>query len=85
MTQRVVRLVEAPQGVPLRIIDLVGGPGVRRRLLNLGFHPGDLIERNSNALFGGPVLVKNLTTGTNVALGLGIAQKILVEIVDDQT
>jgi Fe2+ transport system protein FeoA len=51
----------------------------------LGFHPGDLIERNSDALFGGPVLVKNLTAESSVALGRGIAQKIIVEILDGQT
>jgi len=85
MAGRMVRLTEAPQGTPLRIIDVLGGHGVRRRLMALGFHPGDLIERNSDALFGGPVLVKNLTAGSSVALGRGIAQKIIVEILDGQT
>lgn len=77
-----VRLTEAPQRTLLRIVDILGGPGVRRRLTALGFHRGDLIERNSEALFGGPILVKNLSTESNVALSRGIAQKIIVEIVD---
>jgi len=85
MAGRMVRLTEAPQGVPLRLIDVLGGHGVRRRLMALGFHQGDLIERNSDALLGGPVLVKNLTAGSSVALGRGIAQKIIVEILDGQT
>lgn len=84
MAGRVVRLTEAPQGVPLRIRDILGGQGVRRRLIALGFHPGDLIERDSNALFGGPILVKNLSTEISVALGRGVAQKIMVEILNGQ-
>lgn len=82
MASQVIRLTEAPQGAALRIVDILGGHGVRRRLIALGFHLGDLIERNSDALFGGPVLVKNLTTEVSVALGRGVAQKILVEILD---
>lgn len=84
MAGRVVRLTEAPQGVPLRIRDILGGQGVRRRLIALGFHLGDLIERDSNALFGGPILVKNLSTEISVALGRGVAQKIMVEILNGQ-
>lgn len=84
MIRRVVRLAEAPQGVPLRIVEILGGHGIRRRLLALGFHVEDIIEKNSNALFGGPILVKNVATDTSVALGRGIAQKILVEILDGQ-
>lgn len=84
MAGRVVRLTEAPQGVPLRIRDILGGHGFRRRLIALGFHLGDLIERDSNALFGGPILVKNLSTEISVALGRGVAQKIMVEILNGQ-
>jgi Fe2+ transport system protein FeoA len=72
-------LLEAPVNTPLRIKDLLGGEGVRRRLLPLGFHRDDLIRVDSRALFRGPVLVWNLTSCTKVALGRGVAQKIIVE------
>ncbi len=85
MAGRVVKLSEAPEGVTLRLVDIRGGHGVRRRLMALGFHKGDLIERNSQALFGGPILVKNITCDASVALGRGIAQKIIVEILDGET
>ncbi len=84
MADKVVRLSEAPPGKPLRIVDILGGHGVRRRLLALGFHKGDLVERNSGAIFGGPFLVKSLSSDTTVALGRGIAHKILVEVLDGQ-
>ena len=77
-------LVEAPRDTLLRIKAILGGEGIRRRLICLGFHIHDLIELDSEAIFKGPVLVKNLTADTTVALGRGIAQKILVEIPDEQ-
>jgi Fe2+ transport system protein FeoA len=72
-------LLEAPANTPLRIKDLVGGEGFRRRLLALGFHRDDLVRLDSRALFKGPILVWNLRSGTQVALGRGVAQKIIVE------
>lgn len=78
-----VSLMDAPADTPLRIIAFQGGHGVRRRLLALGFHKNDVIELDSRSIFGGPVLVRDLTTDTSVALGRGIAQKIMVEIIDE--
>ena len=50
----------------------------------MGFHKGDTIELDSMAIFRGPVLVRNLTSDTSVALGRGIAQRIIVEIIDEK-
>jgi Fe2+ transport system protein FeoA len=77
-------LIQAPSDTPLRIADIAGGHGVRRRLLALGFHKSDIIELDSRSILRGPVLIKNLTSDTSIALGRGIAQKILVEIIDER-
>lgn len=77
-----LRLGDAPPDTPLRIVGILGGHGVRRRLIALGFHKDDLIELDSKSILGGPVLVKNLTSDISVALGRGIASKIMVTIVD---
>lgn len=79
-----ITLAQAPPDTPLRIVDILGGHGVRRRLFSLGFHRNDLIELDSQSIFRGPVLVRNLTTDTSVALGRGIAQKIIVDVVDER-
>jgi len=81
--QGIYRLLDVPQGQNFRIVEIKGGPGLHRRLLALGFHRGDLVTLDREALMGGPVLVKNLATDTRVALGRGIAQKILVEPVKE--
>ena len=79
-----VKLVDAPRNTPLRVAELLGGENVRRRLLSMGFHKDDLVELDSQAILRGPVLVRNLTSGTRVALGHGVALKILVEIVHER-
>ena len=75
-------LCEAPLSKPLRILAIAGGEAVRRRLLALGFHPGDVIELDSAAIMNGPVLVRNVASGGRVALGRGVARKVRVEVVD---
>ncbi len=79
-----ISLIQAPSDTPLRIADISGSHGVRRRLLALGFHKSDIIELDSRGILRGPVLIKNLTSDTSVALGRGIAQKISVEIIDER-
>ncbi len=79
-----ISLIQAPSDTPLRIAGVFGGHGVRRRLLALGFHKSDIIELDSRCILRGPVLIKNLTSDTSVALGRGIAQKILVELIDER-
>ncbi len=80
---RGIRLTEAPLDTPLRIVGILGGEGVRRRLLALGFHKNDLVQVDSQAILRGPVLVRNLTSDIRVALGRGVAQKVLVETRDE--
>jgi Fe2+ transport system protein FeoA len=77
-----IRLNKAPQETKLRIIEVDGGYGVRRRLLSMGFHKNDIIVLEKRSILGGPVAVRSLRSDTSVALGRGIAGKILVEIVD---
>ena len=55
-----IRLSEAPHGRQLRIVDIQGREGVRRRLFALGFHKDVLIEVNSQGILRGPLLIKNL-------------------------
>ena len=79
-----ISLVKAPADKPLKIVDFQGGHSVRRRLLALGFHKNDIIELDSRSILRGPVLVRDLTSDTSVALGRGIAQRIMVEIIDEK-
>ncbi len=77
----VCSLLEVPAGQIFKIAEIRGGQGLHRRLLALGFHPGDQVTLDNEAIMNGPVLVRNLTTDTRIGLGRGIAQKIMVEAV----
>ena len=78
-----INLTQAPYDKQLKIVAIHGGHGVRRQLLSLGFHKNHVIELDSRSILKGPILVKNLTSDTSVALGRGIAQKIMVEVVGE--
>lgn len=78
-----MNLLDAPHNTPLRIVDVAGGESVRRRLMAMGFHKDDLVELDGRAILRGPLLVRNCTSDTTVALGRGVAQKVLVKLVHE--
>ena len=60
------------------IVQILGGWGLNRRLEALGIRPGKKVTKISTMLFHGPVTLR--TDHTQVAVGFGMANKILVEI-----
>jgi ferrous iron transport protein A len=60
-----------------KIVEIQGGQGLNARLSALGIIPGRNITKISDMLMRGPVTVK--TGNTQVALGHGMAGKIIVE------
>ncbi len=60
------------------VIQVLGGRGLNRRLEALGIRPGKKVTKISSMLFRGPVIFR--ADHTQVAIGFGMASKILVEI-----
>jgi ferrous iron transport protein A len=60
-----------------KVIDIRGGAGIRQRLSQMGIHPGDMITILRYGALRGPILIE--IHGSQVALGRGIASKIIVE------
>ena len=79
-----MNLTKAPRDTQLRIVDFSGGQGVHRRLMSLGLHKNDIVEMDSKSILGGPILIKDLTSDTSVAVGRGIARSIMVEVVGEK-
>jgi ferrous iron transport protein A len=71
-----MKLVEIPLGARVRLLD-VQGRGLRAKLIQYGLHTGDSIRLLRAAPLGGPLLVE--ASGREIALGRGVAEKILVE------
>jgi len=60
------------------VIQILGGRGLTRRLEALGVRQGKEVTKISSMLFRGPVTFR--TDYTQVAVGFGMARKILIEI-----
>ncbi len=68
------------EGQKAKVINIYGGWGIRQRLSGLGIHPGDTITVKKSAIMQGPILVS--VHGNQVALGRGVARKIIVEVAE---
>ncbi len=75
---RIIPLTLLPDGGKGIVRKITGGFGVRRRLYELGFTEGTEVYVLKSA-GPGPVLL--LVRGSRLALGRGVAMKILVEVV----
>ncbi len=63
-----------------KVIDIQGGQGIRQRLGQMGIHPGDIITILRFGVLRGPILIE--VHGSQVALGRGIASRIVVEKIE---
>ncbi len=70
-------LVEMKTGQTGIVIDVLGGHGLIQRLDALGIRPGRKVTKLSSTLFRGPVMLR--VDSTQVAIGFGMARKIIVE------
>ncbi len=61
-----------------RVMQIDGGIGMVNRLNALGIRPGKKITKVSSMMMRGPVTVQ--LGGTRLAIGFGMANRILVEI-----
>jgi Fe2+ transport system protein FeoA len=54
-----------------------GGERAHARLLDIGFYEGETITIIENS-FNGPIIVRLGSASNKIALGMGLAQKIMV-------
>lgn len=72
-------LSEAPAERKLKISNIISGIEAKRKLSSLGLRVNDMLIKKNDSRWG-PILVQNLSTGAlKVALGRGLADKIIVE------
>ena len=68
-------LAVVPEGARVTVIELAGGPEMRRRMADLGIIPGGVL-RIVRSGCRGPVVV--MVGGSRLALGHEVARRILV-------
>jgi len=59
------------------VVGVLGGRGLTQRLDALGIRPGKKVTKISSTLFRGPVMLR--VNNTQVAVGFGMARRIIVE------
>lgn len=70
-------LVDLVEGRNAKIVLIGGGRNARQQLRELGLSPGDTVRVIRHAALGGPLLIE--CRGAQIALGRGIADKVVVE------
>jgi len=79
MSSRYLTLAHAAQGIKYKIDKIAGGHGLNSRLMSIGFLPGEIISVINQSGWG-PLTVS--VKGSKIALGRGIAHKILIQELD---
>jgi Fe2+ transport system protein FeoA len=72
-------MAEGEKGV---IVKALGGFGLVRRLADMGLTPGVEVKLLRKGSFGGPVEIE--VRGVTLALGRGVASRVLVKPVKDE-
>ncbi len=72
-----VSLLDMKTGRAGRIVEVRSGRGLARRLETMGLRTGSRCVKISGMPLGGPVVVQ--LGGTRIALGRGMARKVMVE------
>lgn len=72
----IIPLAMLADGEEGRIVSIMGGHGLVRRLAELGFNPGASVKVIRNS--GGPLVVS--LRESRMAIGRGMAMRILVEV-----
>ena len=76
--EKQVSLVKMRAGQRGTVLHIDGGHGMITRLNTLGIIPGKRITKISSQLMRGPVMIE--IDRTKVALGFGMAKRILVQV-----
>jgi len=77
METNILPLIMAPPGEKLRVVSLSGGRGLQNHLISMGLGPGSEIEVVKSGA-PGPFLIR--IKDTRLALGYGIARKVMVSV-----
>ena len=76
--EKLVTLRQMPSGQSGKVAQIQGGHGLVNRLNALGIRPGKRLTKVSAMVMRGPVTIQ--LGHTRVAVGFGMANKIIVEL-----
>lgn len=78
-----MKLDEVHPGKVVKISQIMGGRGIFLHLSRMGVYIGDKVRVLESAPFGGPILLEHLSSGARIAIGRGMAKRIITEEVNE--
>mgnify|MGYP005847350255 CR=1 FL=1 len=78
----ITTLERVKEGMSAVVRQVYGGHRLRQRLSGLGIHVDDRLKVLRTGFLGGPVLIE--IHGTEVGIGHGMAEKIEVEVMEEE-
>ncbi|BDH79330.1 MAG TPA: ferrous iron transport protein A [Methanothermobacter sp.] len=78
-----ITLKDLKTGERAIVREIIGGIGLRRRLESLNIRVGKKVRKVSSLPFRGPIIIE--VDRSKIAIGQGMAGKILVEVIDEDT
>ncbi|MDP8257879.1 MAG: FeoA family protein [Candidatus Aadella gelida] len=78
MVKERIPLTDMNAGESGKVIEFLGGAGMRKRLSSMGIRAGGKISKVSSAFKRGPVVIK--VGASQTAIGHGMSCKIMVEV-----
>jgi ferrous iron transport protein A len=73
-----ITLIQMSSGQSGTVVEIQGGHGLVNRLNALGIRPGKRITKVSSMFMRGPVTIQ--VDNTKVAIGFGMAKRVIVEL-----
>ncbi len=73
-------LIELKKGETGKVIEIAGGSNLHNKLDTMGIRKGVLVKKVNDIRLSGPVII--MIGNTNVAIGRGMARKIIVERIE---
>lgn len=74
----IISVAEMSSGQSGIVIEMAGGRGMVRRMQAMGVRPGVVVTKLTTQPFRGPVSAK--VGSTQIALGFGLARRIMVKV-----
>ncbi len=78
-------LLDLKRGKIVEIVGFDAGRHAIQKLHSMGLYKNQKIRIIGNGPFYGPVLIEDIKSGSRLALGRGLASKVLIEERDDET
>ena len=76
--KKIVSLAKLDTNQSGKVVEFTAGPGLVRRLEEMGIRVGKKVTKISGMPLRGPVVVQ--AGGTRIAIGHGMATKVIVEL-----